>query len=356
MHPHAQRNGATRAVAAALALTIVGATLAGCAERGTRLFEQRLYSMGTWVDVTIGAESERLAAAAIADVESMLRRFEVDYYAWADGELARVNETLRDGREAEVGEELAALLVEARRLAAASGGAFEPGVGELVEMWGFHTAPAADASDPAPGAIEEWRRSAVRIEGLSIDAGLVRANGRRVKLDLGGIAKGEAVDRAIELLRRHGIRDALVNAGGDVRVIGTNRQRPWRIGIQAPRGEGLLGVIELADGEAAFTSGDYERFFERDGVRRHHILDPRTGYPVTDTQAVTVVAATGVDADAAATAVFVAGENDWRHTAAAMGIDAALRVGTDGTVQTTSIMRERLASRGPERTDVAADS
>lgn len=356
MHHPLERNSPARLIAAALLLAVACAVLGGCAERDTRYFEQRLYSMGTWVDIAVGAPDERRAAAALEDVESMLRRFEVDYYAWADGELARLNRSLAGGRDAVVSDELAALLRESQRLAASSGGAFEPGVGELIELWGFHTAPEPGAGDPDPEAIDAWLRSAVRIGALSIDGNTVRASGRRVKLDLGGIAKGEAVDRAIDLLRRHGIRDALVNAGGDVRVIGRNGERSWRIGIQSPRGDEVLGVIELADGEAAFTSGDYERFFEQDGRRRHHILDPRTGYPAADTQAVTVVATSGVLADAAATAIFVAGTDGWRPTARAMGIHAALRVGADGGIAVTSPMADRLTSRTTDPIDVVADS
>lgn len=357
--PHSSTQPTRASLAAAVgaaALGALGAALGGCADSGPRFVEQRIYSMGTWVDVTVGADDERVAAAAIEEIESMLRRFEVDYYAWADGELRALNDGLRDGRAVSVSDEMAGLLAEAQRLAALSGGAFEPGVGELVEMWGFHTSPEPDAAEPRPAAIEAWRREAVRVAELGIEDGVVSANGRRVQLDLGGIAKGEAVDRAIELLRRHGIRHALVNAGGDVRALGAHRERPWRIGIASPRGEGVLGVIELRDGEAAFTSGDYERYFERDGTRRHHLLDPRTGYPTADTQAVTVVADNGVVADAAATAVFVAGADGWRKTAEAMGIHAALRVGAEGDVETTDTMRTRLERREPERANGAGES
>jgi thiamine biosynthesis lipoprotein len=335
---------------AASAFAAFGSVLAGCAQPQAPYFETRLYSMGTWVDISIDAPSESAAEAALAEVESMLRDFEVDYYAWANGELARVNEALSEGATVETTAELAALLLEAQRLSGLSAGVFDPGVGELVELWRFHSAAETGAEAPPAETIEEWRRDATRIEALTIEGTRVQSSGRRVTIDLGGIAKGEAVDRAIELLREGGVRNALVNAGGDLRVLGTNRGRPWRIGIQSPREDDVIGVIELADGEAAFTSGDYERYFERDGRRMHHILDPRTGYPAADTQAVTVIAANGVTGDAAATGLFVAGD-DWQDVAEAFGIDTVLRVDASGSVEMTQKMRQRLPDMDRERVD-----
>lgn len=182
------------------------------------------------------------------------------------------------------------------------------------------------------------------IRHLRIDGTTVSAHVPGLRLDLGGIAKGEAVDRIVALLRRHGVASALVNAGGDVRAIGARGARPWRIGIRDPRGPGVIGVIELADGEAAFSSGDYERHYEHEGQRFHHILDPRTGHPAEGTLAVTVVMPMGVTADAVTTALFVAGDR-WRATAEALGVQAALRVAADGEVETTEAMRARLGEK-----------
>jgi len=193
------------------------------------------------------------------------------------------------------------------------------------------------------------------IDGTRIRApGLAAAPAaRRYTLDLGGIAKGAAVDAVVAELESAGIAPALVNAGGDLRVIGTRPDRRWRIGIQAPRGDGLLGVIELDAGEAAFTSGDYERYYELDGQRLHHIIDPRTGYPVTHTRAVTVIAADGTTADAAATALFVAGP-EWQRLAAALGVTAALRVDAGGSIEMTAEMRDRFQASAANESDIIA--
>ena len=127
-------------------------------------------------------------------------------------------------------------------------------------------------------------------------------------LDLGAIAKGWAVDRAMEKMMARGIRNAIIDAGGDLRVIGARPGKDfWRIGVQHPRDPGaLLMTFELKD-TAIVTSGDYERFFMADGVRYHHILDPATGQPARGCQSVTVLAPTAAEADACATAAFVLG-------------------------------------------------
>jgi len=325
---------------------------AGCAER-PRLFEARLYAMGTWVDIAVFSSADT-AARLFEEAEALLRRFEVDYYAWADGELARINRELAAHGEATAEPEMAALLREAQRLTIASERAFDPAVGALVEQWGFHSA-LTEPAPPPPEAIDAWRRAGASLAAVEIDGVVLRTKVRDLKLDLGAIAKGEAVDRLVALAGRHGVRDALVNAGGDLRVLGRHRGRPWRIGIKDPRAHGVLGVIELENGEAAFTSGDYERFVDRDGRRLHHILDPRTGFPVEATQAVTVIAQSGVVADAAATALFVAGD-DWHRIAPQVGAAAVLRVDAAGEIEVTESMRRRIVSAIEDEWDVIAES
>ena len=325
---------------------------AGCAER-PRLFEARLYAMGTWVDIAVFSSADT-AARLFEEAEALLRRFEVDYYAWADGELARINRELAAHGEATAEPEMAALLREAQRLTIASERAFDPAVGALVEQWGFHSA-LTEPAPPPPEAIDAWRRAGASLAAVEIDGVVLRTKVRDLKLDLGAIAKGEAVDRLVALAGRHGVRDALVNAGGDLRVLGRHRGRPWRIGIKDPRAHGVLGVIELENGEAAFTSGDYERFVDRGGRRLHHILDPRTGFPVEATQAVTVIAQSGVVADAAATALFVAGD-DWHRIAPQVGAAAVLRVDAAGEIEVTESMRRRIVSAIEDEWDVIAES
>jgi len=167
-----------------------------------------------------------------------------------------------------------------------------------------------------------------------------------VQLDFGGYAKGYALDRAAELLRGDGIADALVNAGGNAMALGRHGARAWRVGLDAPRGEGLLATLELNDGEAVGTSGDYRRYYEIDGKRYSHIIDPRSGHPVAGVESVTVLVAAGAGAgalsDAASKPIFIEGVRGWKEAAARMGVKGALLVDSDGNVHVTPEMKVRL--------------
>jgi thiamine biosynthesis lipoprotein len=327
----------------ALLITACAAVLPAACDGGSAgPTQQRLFAMGTWVDLQFEAPDGHSAQRILEEVETLLRTFERDYYAWGDGELARLNRHLSSGTPLTVSAGLARMLRDAQRLSAASGGLFEPGVAGLVELWGFHTSQTPPLEPPDGAAIDDWRRLGPKIAALEIDGRVVRSAARGLQIDLGGVAKGEAVDRIIALLESRGVGNALVNAGGDLRAIGRRGDRAWRVGIKAPRGAGLLGTLELADGEAAFTSGDYERFFDHEGQRQHHILDPTTGYPAHHTQAVTVIAGDGVKADAAATALFVAGPDRWRTVARSLQLDFVLRVDASGRVEGTDPMLARV--------------
>jgi len=325
--------------------------LASCANDQPNVASLRLYAMGTWVNLSYIPVDSRLDVGS--EIEAALREFERDYYAWAPGQLATLNRQLNAGETATVTPELAGLLGRAQEISALSGGSFEPAVGALVELWGFHSSMDTAATPPPDEQITHRLASLGSIATLRIEGTQIQADATEMTLDLGGIAKGFAVDMLVNLLSERGIEHALVNAGGDLRVLGraggTNENRAWRVGVQHPRDAGLLGVIELQSGESAFTSGDYERFYEFEGERLHHIIDPQTGYPVTHTQAVTVIADDGVTADAAATALFVAGPDAWSDIARALGINYVLRVAADGTVQLSEPMNERLnQARGTE--------
>jgi thiamine biosynthesis lipoprotein len=298
--------------------------------------------MGTTVEISaVGVDAARFDAA-IDDIEALLRDFERDYYAWGDGELAALNAALGSGRTFEVSPALATLLETARELSAASAGSFEPGIAPLVEAWGFHDASQTSHAPPSAATIAALHDSLIGIAALEIDGTKVASPAGPLKLDLGGIAKGYAVDTITGILAARGIDNALVNAGGDLRVLGEGPGRRWRIGVQSPRATATLATIELEAGEAAFTSGDYERFFDAGNERMHHLLDPATGYPATHTQAVTVLAGDGTRADAAATAIFVAGPDRWRRVARALGVAAVLRVDSEGQIEMTAAMRDRI--------------
>jgi len=187
-----------------------------------------------------------------------------------------------------------------------SHGAFDVTIGPLTALWNFED---GQGDLPDPEAIEQ-KLPLVDYRGLFLDkehqvVGLKKAG---AMIDLGGIAKGFGVDRAVSVLKQEKIAGGIVNAGGDIRLFGKKPgEEVWHIGIQHPRRTNeILVSLKLTD-QSIVSSGDYERFFLKDNLRYHHILDPKTGWPATDCQSVTIVSKTALEGDALCTSVFILG-------------------------------------------------
>ncbi len=163
-----------------------------------------------------------------------------------------------------------------------------------------------------------------------------------VEIDLGAYAKGYALNLAIQQLRANGFQHAIVNAGGDLCAAGRHGARPWRVGIRHPQGEGVIASLELSGEECVLTSGNYERYREHEGIRYSHIIDPRSGYPVEHITSATVISSDGALADAAATALSVAGPDAWQRIARQMGVDQVMLVDESGQVYLTPAMQARI--------------
>ena len=257
----------------------------------------------------------------------------------------------------EVSEELASLLRDAQAMAATGDELFDPALGRLIALWGFHKDEFAPVV-PDPAELQAVIDAAPRMADLVIDGRTVSSRNPMVQIDLGGYAKGYALDRAAAILREMGIANALVNIGGNVIALGAKGEQPWRIGIQHPREPRPLATLPLYDGEAVGTSGDYQRYFEIDGERYIHLLDPRTGHPARGTQALTILvtprAKAGTLSDGPSKPAFIAGD-DWREYTRRFGIDHALRVAADGRVEVTRALRARLQWVPGSQADAVVD-
>lgn len=322
---------------AGAALALAGA----CAPRDDTSRTQFL-AFGTLVEVNVYGADRATAARAAADIERYFGMLHEAWHPWSDGELGRINRAFAQGEPAPIGADLAALLAEAGSLSRVSGGLFDPTLGRLVALWGFADDEQAPSAPPDAARIRALLDAGLGPDQLRIEAGSIRSLSEAVAIDLGAFAKGVAVDRAIERLRALGVANAIVNAGGDLRVIGRHGDRSWRIGIRHPRGDGVMAELDVADGESVFTSGDYERFFAYRGRRYHHILDPRTGAPADGAVSVTVLGEDAARADAAATALFVAGAGHWREVASGLGIEHVMLITPDGHIEMSAPMASRL--------------
>ncbi len=314
--------------------------LAGCG--GPPPAEQRTWTLfGTIVQVEIVGADAPQAQAAFAGIEKLYRRLERDWRSFGDGELGRVNARLAAGEPASLSPELHALVARSLEVRDRSGGLFDPRVGTLVMLWGFEDLERHTPQAPPPAAAVATAHTRTLAAGLHLDGDRVWSD-VPVRLDLAGIAKGRALAAGGAALRAAGVDAALVTIGGDVLAVGRHGNRPWRIGVRNPFGTGILGTIELADGEAALTSGTYERGFETAGRRYHHLLDPRTGAPAEGVVAVTVIGRDPELANAAAVALLVGGAGRMATLAHDLGVACVLLVTADGTQQRDACMADRL--------------
>jgi len=167
-----------------------------------------------------------------------------------------------------------------------------------------------------------------------------------VKLDLGGYAKGYALDLALAELQKQGVKNALVNIGGNIIALGKHGDKPWRVGIQHPRQPKPMAMLDLPSGWAIGTSGDYQRYFEKDGKRYCHIIDPRSGYPAQSTQAVTVLIPpspqAGVLSDVASKPIFLSASDQRANAAKVMGVENYLVIDAEGKVMLSASMNQRV--------------
>ncbi len=308
--------------------------ITGCGQPPTTSYEQQLFAFGTLVDITLYGVEPAQARGAVEAVDTLFQRQHHDWHAWQRGALDDLNQAIGEGRSAETDASIIHLVKLGQRFEQRSEGLFNPAIGHLLKLWGFQQ----DEPNPTPpdqGSIERWLQAAPSMSQLHISGSRISSDNPAVKLDFGGFAKGYSVALAVELLEKRGIRNLIVNAGGDLCLRGRHGDRPWRIGIRSPDGQGVLASIDLEGSHCVFTSGDYERYFEFHGKRYSHIIDPRSGYPAAGTRSVTVLASNAALADAAATALFVAGPQRWPHIARSMGVREVLLIDAAGGAQVT---------------------
>jgi thiamine biosynthesis lipoprotein len=328
------------------------AAVAACAPEAPppvahRVDEQRL-AMGSSLALTAWAEDEARARAAFAAVFAEFERLEALLSVWREGsDVARLNAAAGTGPVA-VARETREVLRAAARVSQWTDGKFDVTFGALAEVWKFDN----DQDNRVPTAEEIAARlprvdyTAVTVDDTAGTASIARP---RIRVHLGGIGKGYAVDRAVALLRAAGLRDFMIQAGGDLYVAGSAGGEPWRVGIQDPRGPGgtHFAALELTDATFS-TSGDYERFFEQSGVRYHHILDPDAGQPARLCRSVTIVTRQAVVADGLSTGVFILGPERGLAVIERLPEVEGVIVTADNRVLVSSGLRGRLrAERTP---------
>ena len=263
--------------------------------------------MGTLVEITVQESNKDLAQKAINksfDEMSRLEKIMSSYLP--DSELSKFNTLAGGKKRIRVSPDLLKVIQRGIYWGKLSNGAIDISIGPAVKLWEFNSEiPTLPDTDKLLSAA-----SFINYKDVVIDGGSVSLKKSGMSLNLGAIGKGYAVDQAIDVLKKMGIKSGLINAGGDLMAFGLKKAtKPWHIGIQHPRKpERIIVSLDVRD-EAVATSGDYQRYFIKNKVRYHHILNPKNGWPVNQTISATVIADTVMNADALSTALFILGEN-----------------------------------------------
>lgn len=322
-------------------IALCALVLSAC-DRADPVYNTRFLAFGTLTDISIIGVTRKRAELVSAIVEEDFETMHKAWHAWNPGPLAYLNDSLAQGKSFVAPPAVLPLLEQSRRLAIASDHLFNPAIGQLIKLWGFQSDNPQCSQPPENEKIQTLVKANPRITDIEINGLLMRSLNPSVKLDFGAIGKGYGIDLAINRLKELGIENAIVNSGGDLRAIGSRDGQPWRIAIRSPTGGGVFGFVEVVGDESVFTSGDYERNYQWKGELYHHIIDPRTGYPAKGTSSITVIHGDATTADAAATALFVAGPDHWPEIAAKMGIRHVLLIDAEGVVHMTPDMEKRI--------------
>jgi len=285
------------------ALIFLSALIPSAAQAG--IFTRKTSIMGTDLEVTVSVEDASLADAAFSSVEDEMARIEALMSEWKEG--TPVSDINRHAgiKPVAVPDEVFKIITDAVLISEASGGAFDVTWASMRGLWSFtpgnERLPSKDEVDGRLGLVD--------YRNIVLDPAkkTVYLKKRGMAIGLGAISKGYAVDFAMKMIASSGIKDAIVKAGGDMRVQGRGPDGPWKIGIRDPREKDrLIATLEVSNASIS-TSGDYERSFIKDGVLYHHIMDPKTGFPARGTRSVTVLGPDTETTDALSTAVFVLG-------------------------------------------------
>ena len=318
---------------------ILAVLLSACDRQAIHRYQS--FSFGTLIELKIRHDDKYIADAASTELFAYFDSRHNEWHAWQPGTLTHTNKLLAAGEWFTADSSLLPLIKLAKTASVASNGLFNPAMGSLIESWGFHSSELPQAP-PMQSKIDYILATLPTMNDITITGDKLRGDNPQLKLDMGAIAKGYAVSSSIRKLRALGIKNALLNAGGDLCGIGDQGERQWRIGIRDPSGNGIIASIELDNDECVFTSGDYERYFTYEGKKYHHIIDPRDGYPAAHAASVTVLHKNGAIADAASTALFIAGPDGWQEIAKKMGVSAVMLVDREGKIILSPSMHARI--------------
>ena len=323
-----------------LLLTFTG--MVGCGAKDP-VSRGRVSAFGTVLEVTLIGVDRRRAAEVTRILQTDFSLMENAWHAWEESPVVRMNVLFNeDSPPFAAPPSVLPLLRLSKTLSKQSEDLFNPAIGHLIRAWGFQDRPVECLRPPPADVIDLVVAARPTMSDITIDGIRISSSNQMVKLDFRAIQKGFAIDQGIARLQELGIDNASISVDGNLRAIGSRDGHPWSVGIRGSEGGGIFATLQIMGNEAVFTAGGYQRNFAWDGRIYHDIIDPRTGYPANGTASVTVLHPSATIADAAATALFIAGPKDWHRVAKKMGIGYVMLTDSEGRVHMNPEMQARV--------------
>lgn len=331
-------------------LTMLLAAFAGCSSQD-EIYSAEMAILGTKAEVTVANAPKDKALAAIVEAEAELYAFDnIGYTFEEDCELRHLNEALANGDAFRASNELVELIRISKELSSRTEGLFNPATGELTALWEYHCTAEPCPESPYPDEVMtlvKMKDMSVleqnpRMSDVIIDGNVISSKNKSVKLEFGDIIRGYAMDKAIDHIKAMNIKNAMIDIGPSVRVIGKKGRHPWWVGLHDASGERILGTIELSDDNAVVTAQAFSKSSSDKGTIYRHIVNPMTGMPVKGISSVTVVHESAAVADVAASTLMVAGLDNWRTVTSSLGVKAVLILTDDGTIYLSPAMSHMI--------------
>jgi len=260
---------------------------------GNSLFQKKDYVFGTLVDIKIYGERKTLASKASEEILSNFNKLHQLVHPWRKGLIYKINEAIQNETSFLIeDQEVIFLIMRGQEYEKQTKGYFNPAIGKLVSLWGFHSEVPRKGM-PNTKDILKLVEAKPSMENIEIINNKLTSTNNFVQVDMGGYAKGYALDQAKNILEQYKIKNALINIGGNILALGMQGEKEWVVGIQDPRDPNLMASLPLKPGWSIGTSGDYQKYFTVNEKRYSHIINPYTGYPVSNTKSVTILTPPG---------------------------------------------------------------
>jgi thiamine biosynthesis lipoprotein len=316
--------------------------LSACQPQQQR-YQQQFLQFGTLIDITLVSADEARVRQTFERIEALLKQRHRQWHGWQDGALKRFNDALSSGQSVKIPPILHQLIIDSKKYFALSDGRFNPALGKLIAAWGFHASQQPDRT-----LIRAIQQNLPTMDDLLVDGDSARSRNPNLQLDFGAIAKGLAIRHIADLIRQQNIDSFIINAGGDIYADAHRLESGWRIAIENPffkqkHAQRIIGSITLKQPQSIFTSGNYRRFAVDDnGLKRHHIIDSKTGAPSRNISSVTVLTADPVLADVAATSLMLTPPDELAAMSKKLGISDFLVITEQHQAYLSQTMQQRI--------------